>query len=264
MKKVYRTEDNRAYWDRRWREAGMDADAFEDLTIYPIRYAERALARSSGRILEIGCGLGRIVKHYAGQGRDIVGMERSEEAVRRINEATPDLDVRVGDATALDFPDGAFDVALAFGVYHNFETGLEAGLSEVGRILADGGRFVISMRPNNIEMHLNELYWRWRSSAPSGAHKEFHKLLVGEKEFSRLLRRHGLEVDEVHYARNVSILYRFGFLRNRRLDDASEDVRRARGYQLNALGKLLDRLMTAVAPYQFCNVLVFEGHKVAT
>jgi SAM-dependent methyltransferase len=262
MKKVYRYENNRAYWDRRWREAGEDAGEFQDMTIYPIRYAENVVTRTPGRILEIGCGLGRLVKHYHARGREIIGIERSEVAVQRIKELSHDLDVRVGDALALDFSDNSFDMALAFGVYHNFESGLEQGLSEVARTLKAGGHFVISMRPDNIEMKLNELYWRWRSRNKKDARKSFHKILIGENEFSRMLQQHGLTVDAVHRARNMSILYRLPFLRNREVRASYESVRRAKGYRLNTFGRAMDRALTELFPYHFCNVLVFEGHKL--
>lgn len=262
MKKVYRTEDNRRYWDRRWSEAQEDANEFLDMSIYPIYYAERVVSRVPGRILEIGCGLGRLVKHYQAHKREIVGIERSEVAVERIRTHSPHLDIRVGDALALDFNASEFDIALAFGVYHNFETGLEQGLAELSRILKPGGYFVISMRPQNIEMILNEWYWRWKNGK-SGAPREksFHKLLVTEEEFKRLLVQQGLTTDTVYRARNMSILFRLPFLQDQEISRAPERLRRSKGYRLNAVGRAIDRLLIDIFPTQFCNVLVFEGHK---
>ena len=64
MKRVVRTVPNEQYWDRRWRETGRDPDCFEDLSIYPIRYAEMVMNGSSDLVLELGAGLGRVLKHY--------------------------------------------------------------------------------------------------------------------------------------------------------------------------------------------------------
>lgn len=261
MKKVYRFEGNHAYWDRRWSEAGEDAGEFQDLTIYPIRYAENVMSRVPGRILEIGCGLGRVVKHYHARGREIVGIERSNVAVERMRDRSPGLDVRVGDALTLDFPDNSFDIALAFGVYHNFESGLKQGLAEIARILKPGGRFVISMRPHNVEMILNEWYWRRKNAQTKESNSSFHKLLVTDGEFKTLLAQHGLITDAVYRARNMSILFRLPFLQSGDVKNAPESLRRAKGYRLNVVGRVIDRLLTAVFPSQFCNVLVFEGHK---
>lgn len=262
MKRVFRHEKNTVYWDRRWLEAGDDASEFDDLSIYPIRYAEQVVVPNPGRILEIGCGLGRLVKHYHGLGRQIVGVERSLSAVHLLNCNAPHLDVRAGDALALDFSDCSFDIALAFGVYHNFESSLEKGIAEVSRVLKPDGHFVISMRPNNLEMRLNELYWKWKNRSKKGAALFFHKLLIEEQEFVGLLHAHKLVVTDIHRARNMSILYRLPVLRYNADNAGGEKTNRAKGYRLNAVGKVLDKALTAFFPRQFCNVLVFQGRKI--
>ncbi len=261
MKHVYRYQDNVEYWDNRWVEAGADFDHFEDLTIYPIRYAELVMTDKSKKALEVGCGLGRVMLHYQRQGFSVAGVERSEIAVAKIKERHPEADVRAGDALDLPYADGEFDVVMAFGVYHNLESGIETGLAEVARCLAPGGRFCISMRPDNIEMHLNEVYWRWRNRGKQRGEKHFHKVLVGEREFRSLLERRGLVPDNVHRARNVSLLYRLPFLRSREAAEGGEAARRSKGYRLNAMGRVLDGVLRKVFPYHTANVLVFVGHK---
>jgi SAM-dependent methyltransferase len=261
MKKVYRHEDNRDYWDRRWQDAGQDAEAFSDLTIYPIRYAEMVMTDPAAKAVEIGCGLGRVVKHYHRKGFAIKGLERSAVAVNRLQAESPGLDIRQGDVMAMPFAGGEFDTVMAFGLYHNLETGLDAALAETARVLAPGGKFVISMRPNNFEMNANEIYWRWQGRGKSRGAKAFHKLLVGKREFSAILRRHGLLTDQIHTARNVSLWYRISVLRDHFLSRGSEAARRSGGYRLNALGRSLDRITRALFPYHSANVIVFVGHK---
>ena len=261
MKHVYRYQDNVEYWNQRWVEAGADKDHFEDLSIYPIRYAEMVMTDSSKCALEIGCGLGRVLLHYQKQGFPVVGVERSEVAVAAIKERHPEADVRLGDALSLPFRDSEFDVIMAFGVYHNLERGIDKGLVEVARCLSPGGRFCISMRPDNIEMRLNEVYWQWHNRKRRRGEKHFHKVLVGEGEFAAMLGRAGLETDSVHRARNVSLLYRLPFLRSRSAARGDEAARRSMGYRLNAVGRLLDRALKASLPYHTANVLVFVGRK---
>jgi len=261
MKRVYRHEANEAYWDRRWAEAGSDSESFEDLTIYPIRYAEMVMQDKQARALELGCGLGRVLKHYARQGFRMSGLERSHVAVERLRNESAGLDVVEGDVLKLPYANSEFDVVMAFGVFHNLEYGLEQALAETARVLRPGGRFAISMRPNNIEMNGNEIYWRWRSRGKRRGPAQFHKLLVGRREFRDMLAVHGLETGQIHYARNVSLWYRVPFLR--RADDAqaSEAVRRALGYRLNAVGRAIDRASVALLPYQTSNAIVYIGKK---
>ncbi len=258
MKRVARTVPNEQYWDRRWREAGRDPDCFEDLSIYPIRYAEMVMNGSSDSVLELGAGLGRVLKHYHRGGRNIVGLERSEVAVCQLKAEDPTLRIAQGDVTNLPYRDEQFDVVLAFGLYHNIEEGMDAALAETARCLREGGRFCISMRPDNIEMRLNEWHWRLCRRGSGNGHAVFHKWLVGEQEFRRTLDRHGLRTERIHRARNLSLLYRLPFLR---APSEAETQRRARGYALNPLGRALDRGLTWVLPGQFCNVLVYVGLK---
>ena len=202
------------------------------------------------------------MKHYARQGFDITGLERSNVAVDRLNAESPELTVRQGDVLDLPFGDETFDIAMAFGVFHNLETGIERALSETARILKSGGSFVISMRPNNIEMNGNELYWRWRSREKRGGPLKFHKLLVGRSEFRDMLARHRLQTRAIHYARNVSLWYRVPFLRSASDANANEGARRAGGYRLNAAGRALDAVATTIFPYQTSNATVYVGAKL--
>ncbi len=261
MKKVYRHEINSEYWDRRWSEAGVDADSFEDLDIYPIRYAEKVVLDRDAKILEVGCGLGRVLKHYKNQGFDIHGVERSHVAVEKLWHELPREVVIQGDALDLPYGDSSFDTALAFGVYHNLEEGIQKGVKELARILKKDGSFCISMRPNNLEMYLNEIYWKLANRMAQNGDKSFHKVLVNEKEFEQLLRREGLHVEKICRARNVSTLYRIPIFRaNQPLKNESD--RRSKGYKLNKIGNKMDKILRQFFPYHSANVLVFIGKKL--
>jgi len=271
MRRVMRVEPNEAYWDRRWQEAGRDADRFEDLSVYPIRYAERAVRQAMAvrepaeplRILELGAGLGRVLKHYHSQGFSISAIEKSDVAVAQLRSESAGLDVRHGDVRCLPFTGASFDVALAFGVFHNLEGGICEALAETARCLKPGGVFCISMRPDNLEMRLNEWYWRrnMRNGDGGNGHRlHFHKWLVTTAEFKELMARHGLFTREVHAATNVSMLYRMPALRARQ---QTETERRANGYRLNVAGRALNGVLKRLMPGQWANVLVFIGDRRA-
>ena len=262
MKKVYRYEDNKDYWDRRWAEAGIDNDRFKNLDIYPIHFAEMVMNNRKNRVIELGAGSGRLLKHYHHEDFNIVGIERSEVAVKNLKLKNPEIDIKNADILNLPFEDDAFDVVLAFGLYHNLETesDLEKALGETARCLRNDGEFSISIRPNNLEMNLNEWYWNWkrkRKVKPKKTTRKFHKLLIGPDEFRLILEKHGLIPEKILKARNVSILYRLPFLREHGRKEAQS---RSVGYRLNWLGRRIDWLLTSLFPYQFCNVLVYLGH----
>jgi SAM-dependent methyltransferase len=258
MRKALRYESNEAYWDRRWTEAEGDSEHFVDTDIYPVKYAEWVMRSRPSLAVDLGCGLGRLVKHYHNQSFKIVGIERSEPATKRVGSRYA---IACGDVSSLPFESDRFDGMLAFGLYHNLENGLSEALAESIRCLAPGGRFCISMRPDNLEMRLNDWVTGRRYRQRQGIQTKpttFHKWLVGESEFRSLLTELGCVVERVERARNVSILWKVSWLR---ASSGSETERRAAGYRLNAAGRILDRVLTTLLPASFCNVIVFLGFK---
>ena len=83
-----------------------------------------------------------------------------------------------------------------------------------------------------------------------------------EKEFENLLLKLNLKVKKIDRARNMSFLFRLTFLRAVRSNDINEKYFRSRGYELNKVGKLIDKTLRFFFPFSFCNVLVFSGKKI--
>ncbi len=85
------------------------------------------------RVLDAGCGTGRITVHLAGLGYDVVGVDVDASMLRIAEEEAPDLDWRVVDLASMDLG-RVFDVVLVAG---NVIPLLEPGtLDAVARRLA--------------------------------------------------------------------------------------------------------------------------------
>ncbi|MEK6274804.1 MAG: bifunctional demethylmenaquinone methyltransferase/2-methoxy-6-polyprenyl-1,4-benzoquinol methylase UbiE [Actinomycetota bacterium] len=111
--------------DRRWRER-----------------AAAAVVRPGDRVLDACCGTGDLAIAAAEAGGTVTGLDFSEPMLARAREKNPDLEWVSGDALALPFPNGSFDVAtIGFGV-RNLDD-LERGLAELRRVLKPGGRLAI-------------------------------------------------------------------------------------------------------------------------
>ncbi len=114
-----------------------------------VKLAGAALDRAPRRILDVATGTADLAVEALKLGpTEVVGVDIAEEmlAVGRAKLAARGLGHRItlrrGDAENLDFPDGAFDLALvAFGV-RNFED-LGRGLGELRRVLRPGGALVV-------------------------------------------------------------------------------------------------------------------------
>jgi ubiquinone/menaquinone biosynthesis C-methylase UbiE len=68
------------------------------------------------RVLEIGCGDGRLTWLYADQAAEVLGIDTEEESIREAWRALPDrlrdrVEFRVADVQALDVPRQRFDIA---------------------------------------------------------------------------------------------------------------------------------------------------------
>jgi len=102
-------------------------------------------ALAGQRVLEIGCGRGVGVEILLGLGaRHVVGLDLDPQMIslaqKRLGSMADQTDVFVGDAQAIDAPDGAFDVVVGYGVIHHIPD-WRAALKEVGRVLRSGGRY---------------------------------------------------------------------------------------------------------------------------
>jgi ubiquinone/menaquinone biosynthesis C-methylase UbiE len=125
-------------------------------TVYSLIYrspkTNALVVRSAGlsasdRVLDIGCGPGAAVRQAA---RIVVsgaaaGVDRSEPMIdiaRRRSRRFPNTRFEVGSAESLPFPDGSFTAVWTAHSFHHWED-RAAGLAEMSRVLADGGRALI-------------------------------------------------------------------------------------------------------------------------
>ena len=106
---------------------------------------EWACSHAQGEVLELAVGTGRNLEHYP-SGLKLTGVELSEKmlaiARRRAADAGLDVELRHGDAQALEFPDASFDtVVITLGLCTIPDDRL--ALREAHRVLRPGGRLVL-------------------------------------------------------------------------------------------------------------------------
>lgn len=99
------------------------------------------------RILDLGCGAGRTTIELHRRGYQTIGIDLSTALIEHARRQHPELDLRLMDATALEFADGSFDAAMFS--YNGIDclypvSAREKCLREVQRILVPRGIFQIS------------------------------------------------------------------------------------------------------------------------
>ena len=256
MRITYRSHGgNQAYWRERWEQAPADSGGL-NLAAYPGRFAAEALAGTEGPVLEAGCGLGRVLRHYHGQGREIIGLDFIADALAKIRTQEPELPLLAGDVTGLPFADKSFAAVLAFGVYHNLPQGVAEALSECRRVLTKGGVLCVSVRADNLHNRcIDWLAARQARTAPGEA-KVFHKANFRADEFAGLLRGAGFRLRIMHFVENYPLLYKFRVFRAADHKHFDEGLARAEGYRLSSLGHGLQALSNRFWPAQFCTTIV--------
>ena len=130
------------------------AKALEAMYPTPDVVAQRArvldlLAPLPGEaIMDIGVGPGLLAEDLArlvGDTGRVTGLDMAEPMVKMARTrlaALPQAECVVGDATALDFPDGTFDAAVSTQVYE-YVADMPKAMRELYRVLKPGGRALI-------------------------------------------------------------------------------------------------------------------------
>jgi ubiquinone/menaquinone biosynthesis C-methylase UbiE len=92
-----------------------------------------------GRTLDLGAGTGRNLPLYGPGAGPLVGVDPCLATLRRARRRAPGVPLVVARAEALPFRGGAFDTVVS-GLCFCSVGDVAAGLAEVGRVLAPGGR----------------------------------------------------------------------------------------------------------------------------
>jgi SAM-dependent methyltransferase len=120
-----------------------------------------AVAPAGARVLEVGCGPGRLsIRLARDHALDVTGLDLDAAMIdrARANADRSNGDDRqpsfvVGDVASLAFPDGSFDLVVSTLSMHHW-TDVAAGLNEIGRVLRPRGRALVwDFRRGRMPLH---------------------------------------------------------------------------------------------------------------
>jgi SAM-dependent methyltransferase len=127
------------YFERDFRCGRSDTDVFDE-SMYRAEsdglLAAFARFRAPGRMLEVGCAAGWLLKHAAERGWKVQGVELSESAVEHARALG--LDVHHGELHDAALPGGTFDLVYMGDVLEHVPD-CRGVLAEVARVLRPGG-----------------------------------------------------------------------------------------------------------------------------
>lgn len=120
-----------------------------------------SLLSGQRRVLDAGCGAGRMMPHLAALGCQVEGVDLSPAMVRRSRRDHGSFFAQVASLTDLPFADGSFDgVFLWYSTIHSPDTGLPRIMSEVRRVLRPAGLALVAFQSGSGVQDVSENYRR--------------------------------------------------------------------------------------------------------
>jgi SAM-dependent methyltransferase len=130
------------FFDEQYRDERPPLNGFYDASGARRDFSERILRDCAGKhVLEYGCGTGSYAFALADGGASVVGIDISNTAIEmaRAKGYPPDNPrFQLGNAEALEFADGSFDVVCGTSILHHLD--IDRAMSELRRVLKPGGR----------------------------------------------------------------------------------------------------------------------------
>jgi len=143
------------------------------------------------RILDIGCGTGQLTADIANSGAQVIGLDRSEEMLRKARENYPALTYVLADVTTFRFAE-PFDAVFSNAALHWVQNA-EGAVESIAKSLRTGGRFVAEFGGKG---NIASVQAALRAVFGPLADDRSPWFYPSISEYAVLLERHGLEVHQ--------------------------------------------------------------------
>ncbi|WP_233558804.1 class I SAM-dependent DNA methyltransferase [Micromonospora radicis] len=181
--------DYAAYFPDTRAEASLDlamVDAF----------AEAIPPGEDARVLDAGCGTGRMSRYLADRGCRVQGVDLSPGMVAMARRDNPDLAFAVGSLTELPYPNDRFaGVLLWYSIIHTPPAGQSRIFAEAARVLRPGGHLLVGFQSGEGIRDVAPAYRRFGHEIQLDRHLYLADQVaaelaaVGLREVGRMVRR---------------------------------------------------------------------------
>ncbi|MFA4830999.1 MAG: class I SAM-dependent methyltransferase [Patescibacteria group bacterium] len=170
--------------------------------------------KNGDKVLDIGCGNGRLYQLFSDLSIDYVGLDNSEGQIEMARKNYPKAKFIIAEMTALPFDENSFDVIYCIAAFHHLpdeETRLQA-LAEMKRVLKSGGYILMTnwnlysdsaqktVKKGKWSQEAGEFMVPWYNSQREIlGQRYYHGFTLGELE--DLFKKTGLVLEDQFYSR---------------------------------------------------------------
>jgi len=191
----YQSTADKNFWDNQWENLISEKyfqkcikGDLDELSPYIQKYMSK-----EDRIIEAGCGLGRIVVSLLHQGfKSIEGIDYGEKTINQVKQIFPDLPIKVGNVLKIDKPDNYYHGYISLGVVEHNSNGPEPFLNEAYRVLEKNGFAFISVPYVNPLRKIKSNVGFFNKSVPP--EYDFYQYAFQKSEFIKILQNTGFKV----------------------------------------------------------------------
>ena len=191
----YSRAAEREFWAEHWGRHEV-ADLLAIAATSPLTDLIVAGLPRGGVVLEAGCGLGQYVVHLRRLGHRAVGADWSFEPLAACRRFAPGAPLAVMDLRRLAMRPGSVAAYLSLGVVEHDVEGPDAIVAEAARVLAPGGRLLLSVPYLNGIRRASGPYVRRRTARLSAGGAAFYQFAFTRAEVGTFLEARGFTVEK--------------------------------------------------------------------
>ncbi len=122
-------------------------------------FAELVGLEGGGRVVDVGCGPGRITGHLATLGLDVSGIDLSPGMVAEAQRRHPDIAFRTGSLAALDLADASVAGVVAwYSIIHTPPALLPEVFAELHRVIRPNGLLLLAFQAGGFSVRHEQAY----------------------------------------------------------------------------------------------------------